>query len=122
MAVFDPATNAWREWKLPGDSPAAYAVYVDEHDKVWLTDFGGDAVVRFDPETETFRSFTLPTVGAQVRQLLGRPGEVWGAASAADKLVVVRTLQKAEWFFLNEYENVQLSTCVCNARVFSRFS
>jgi streptogramin lyase len=26
-----------------------------------------------------------------VRQIHGRPGEVWGAESAADKLVVVRT-------------------------------
>jgi streptogramin lyase len=26
-----------------------------------------------------------------VRQILGRPGEVWGAESAADKLVVIRT-------------------------------
>ena len=87
VAVYDPATETWREWPLPGDNPAAYAVYVDEQDKVWLTDFGGDVVVRFDPETETFESFELPTAGAQVRQLLGRPGEVWGAASSADKLV-----------------------------------
>ena len=87
VAVYDPATETWREWPLPGDNPAAYAVYVDEQDKVWLTDFGGDAVVRFDPETESFESFELSTAGAQVRQLLGRPGEVWGAASAADKLV-----------------------------------
>ena len=28
---------------------------------------------------------------ANVRQLLGRPGEVWGAESGVDKLVVVRT-------------------------------
>jgi virginiamycin B lyase len=26
-----------------------------------------------------------------VRQILGRPGEVWGAESGTDKLVVVRT-------------------------------
>ena len=28
---------------------------------------------------------------ANVRQLLGRPGELWGAESAADQLVVIRT-------------------------------
>jgi len=26
-----------------------------------------------------------------VRQILGRPGEVWGAESGTDKLVVIRT-------------------------------
>ena len=90
VAVFDPKTNAWREWRLPGHSPQAYDVYVDEADSVWLTDFGGNALVRFDPKSETFESFPLPDSPGEVRQLLGRPGEAWGAESAADRLVVVR--------------------------------
>jgi virginiamycin B lyase len=68
-----------------------YAVYVDDEDMVWLSDFGANALVRFDPTTERFDVVTLPTAGASVRQLLGRPGEVWGAESGTDKLVVVRT-------------------------------
>ncbi|MGH2463795.1 MAG: virginiamycin B lyase family protein [Candidatus Limnocylindria bacterium] len=90
VAVVDPATGAWQEWPLPGAAPQAYAVYVDETDAVWLTDFGANAIVRFDPETETFQSFPHTSQPANVRQLLGRPGEVWGAESAADQLVVVR--------------------------------
>jgi virginiamycin B lyase len=66
-------------------------VYVDDRDAVWLTDFGANAIVRFDPTTETFSSFELPTRGAAIRQLLGRPGEVWGAESGADKLVLIRS-------------------------------
>jgi virginiamycin B lyase len=54
-----------------------------------LTDFGGNAIVRFDPTTETFDSIALPGADGAVRQLNGRPGEVWGAESAVDKLVVV---------------------------------
>jgi virginiamycin B lyase len=91
VARFDPATGQWREWKLPGDAPMAYAVYVDERDDVWLSDFGANALVRFDPDTEAFASVPLPDPGASVRQLLGRPGELWGAESASDKLVLVRT-------------------------------
>jgi virginiamycin B lyase len=91
VAVYDPATGAWREWRLPGESPQAYAVYVDQHDRVWLTDFGANAIVAFEPATETFRSVPLPSTASEVRQLLGRPGEVWGAESGADALVVVRT-------------------------------
>jgi virginiamycin B lyase len=34
--------------------------------------------------------YPLPSPNANVRQLLGRPGEVWGAESGADKLVVAR--------------------------------
>jgi virginiamycin B lyase len=91
VAVYDPTDNSWREWKLPGNRPQAYAVYVDEHDIVWLTDFGSNAIVRFDPTLEEFTVYELPTPNAAVRQLLGRPGEVWGAESGTDKLVVIRT-------------------------------
>jgi virginiamycin B lyase len=90
VAVYDPASDSWQEWKLPGAAPQAYAVYVDERDDVWLTDFGGNAIHRFDPETETFETFALPSTPGNVRQLLGREGEVWGAESAADTLVVIR--------------------------------
>ena len=89
LGRFDPATEDWREWKLPGDGAQAYAVFVDDRDIVWLTDFGANAIGRFDPATETFSSFGLPTDRAEIRQLHGRPGEVWGAESAADKLIVV---------------------------------
>ena len=90
VGVYDPRNGTWREWKLPGPRPQAYAVYVDDRDKVWLTDFGANAIVRFDPATEQFTSFALPETGASVRQLLGRTGEVWGAESSADRLVVIR--------------------------------
>jgi virginiamycin B lyase len=91
LGRYDPAANAWKEWTLPGSNSQAYAVYVDDRDIVWITDFGSNALVRFDPASETFRSFAIPTRGAQVRQLLGRPGEVWGAESGNDKLVVLLT-------------------------------
>jgi virginiamycin B lyase len=71
-----------------------YAVYVDEKDMVWLSDFGSDSLVRFDPLDETFEVFTLPSTEANVRQILGRTGEIWGGAeSGADKLVVIGTNQ-----------------------------
>ncbi len=91
LAMYDPATGAWREWRLPGNNPRAYAVYVDNQDMVWVTDWGANALVRFDPAREAFEAFPFPTAGAQVRQILGRPGEVWGAESGVDKLVVART-------------------------------
>ncbi|MBI2132742.1 MAG: lyase, partial [Candidatus Tectomicrobia bacterium] len=66
-------------------------VYVDEKDIVWLTDFSANAIVRFDPAAEKFESFVHPRPGARVRQLLGRPGEVWAPESGTDHIVVLRT-------------------------------
>ena len=85
---YDPATKKWREWRVPGPAQI-YAVYVDDKDMVWLTDFGRSGLWRFAPATGKFTRVPLRE-GASVRQLLGRPGEVWGAESGTDRLVVVR--------------------------------
>jgi virginiamycin B lyase len=87
---FDPIAKTWKVWALPKSGAGCYAVYVDDKDKIWLTDFLANAVVRFDPATEKFDSFPSSKRGASVRQLNGRPGEVWGAESGTDRLVVVR--------------------------------
>ena len=91
LGMYDPSRRRWREWKLPGPTPQPYALYVDERDVVWLTDFGANAVVRFDPRNERFAVYRHRTPRAEVRQLLGRRGEVWGAESGLDRLVVART-------------------------------
>jgi virginiamycin B lyase len=91
VSRFDPKTNAWKQWKLPGEKPRAYAVYVDPDDKVWLSDWGANAMVRFDPATEQFAAFPHDKPGANVRQILGRPGEVWAPESGTSRLVVYRT-------------------------------
>jgi virginiamycin B lyase len=90
VSRYDPRTGAWKTWKLPGDRPQTYAVYVDDQDKVWLSEWSANAVVRFDPETERFEAFPSDRRGANVRQMYGRPGEVWVAESGADRLVVFR--------------------------------
>ncbi len=90
VAAYDPTAGKWREWRLPGENPQPYAVYVDDQDVVWLSDFAANALVRFDPVREAFEVLRLPSMPANIRQLLGRPGEVWGAESGVDKLVIVR--------------------------------
>ena len=90
LSRYDPVERHWSTWALPGPNPRAYAVFVDSSDIVWVSDFGGNAIHRFDPADEGFFTFELPSNPGEVRQIHGRPGEVWGAESAADQLVVIR--------------------------------
>ena len=90
VGMYDPASRQWREWKLQGTSPQVYSVWVDPADKVWLTEWSTNAIVRFDPVTEKFASFPSDRPNAAVRQMLGRRGEAWGAESGTDRLVAIR--------------------------------
>lgn len=91
LTRYNPQTRRWTTWPLPGDDPAAYGVFVDDADIVWVSDFGGNALMRFDPADESFIVYPLPHDPGDVRQILGRPGEVWAPESAADQLVLIRT-------------------------------
>jgi virginiamycin B lyase len=91
LSMHDPAKNSWRTWHLPGERPQAYAVYVDERDKVWVSDFGGNCVFMFDPGPERFERYAFPREAINVRQILGRPGEVWLPESGTEHITVVRT-------------------------------
>jgi virginiamycin B lyase len=91
LGRFDPKSRQWKEWQLPGSRPQPYAVFVDDRDVVWISDFGANALVSFQPASEAFKAFPHTQPGANVRQILGRKGEVWGAESGTARLVVLRT-------------------------------
>ena len=46
-------------------------VYVDERDIAWVSDWGGNAVVSFDPRSEKFDIHHMPHESANIRRILG---------------------------------------------------
>lgn len=87
VSMHDPRDGSWRAWKLPGERPRTYSVWVDPSDQVWLTDFVANAIVRFDPATERFTSFPSDRPAANVRQMDGIAGQAWGGESGTDRIV-----------------------------------
>ena len=87
--MYDPNDKSWKSFKPPVENPRTYSVYVDDRDRVWTTEWTNNAIMRFEPDTLKWTSFPGNEGNAQVRQMLGRPGEAWGAESARDRLVVV---------------------------------
>jgi len=80
---------------MPQSKWGTYSIYVDDRDRVWATDWAANAIQRFDPKTETFTTFPSDKRGANVRQMDGRPGELWGGESGTNRLVVIQTVAPA---------------------------
>lgn len=87
---YDPGAGAWKTWSLPNSKSGCYAIYVDDGDRIWVSDWTANAILRFDPKIEMFVSFPSNRTRADVRQLAGRRGEVWGGETGTDRLAVVR--------------------------------
>lgn len=91
LSMHDPAAKTWKQWKAPGTDPRVYAVYVDSHDIVWISEWSGNAVFSFDPRKETFERYAMPRESTNIRQILGRPAEVWLPESGTEHITVIRT-------------------------------
>src|ERR1022692_2300325 len=50
----DHIGKAWKVWSVPKSKTGCYAVYVDDKDKVWLSDWVANEIMLFDPATEKF--------------------------------------------------------------------
>jgi virginiamycin B lyase len=87
---YRPASGEWTTFDLPGEKPQAYAVYVDDRDDVWVTDFASNNTLVFDIATEAWIA-TIPGSGpnAAVRQILGRGNEIYLPESGTDRLMLV---------------------------------
>ena len=87
---YDPGKKLWTHYPMPRSKAGTYSVYVDDKDRVWATDWVANSIQRFDPATERYTTFASDKSNANVRQMLGRPGEAWGGESGTERLVVVR--------------------------------
>jgi len=76
LARIDTRTHATSYVPLPGGMQP-YHVAVDGNHNAWTNIWGGDRVLRYNPQTSTWTAFDLPTRGAEPRyvSLLERNGQ-----------------------------------------------
>lgn len=83
-----PATGAAVEWSAPGGrSSRPYAMAIDDRDRIWFVETGGDPnrLVGFDPASEEFFAVTpIPSGGGTVRHMVFHPatGSLWFGTDA----------------------------------------
>ena len=68
MSKYERATGAVKVYPLPVINGAPYGVVADSQDHIILADYGTGNLYRFDPENESWTTFTPPTYPAQVRR------------------------------------------------------
>jgi virginiamycin B lyase len=69
LIKIDIDTKQVKMYPMPYAYSFPYAIAVDKDHKVWVTATASDRIYRFDPVTEKFTAFVLPTRGADVRFL-----------------------------------------------------
>jgi streptogramin lyase len=95
LGVLDPATGATRTFEVPsppmenGGSTIPYGLRVGGDGTVWMTQLLGNRLVRFDPQTESFTIYDLPTPHSGPRRLdVDSEGRVWIPEFANDRLAL----------------------------------
>jgi virginiamycin B lyase len=93
IGVLDPITGETQEWPSPsGPRSHPYAIAVID-DVVWYNESGmrPDALVRFDPRTEVFQSWAIPSGVGIVRHVwVTRAGELLIHQSSSNRVGRVR--------------------------------
>ena len=69
LARYDIHTLKSTFYKYPTPESAPYDAVVDRAHNVWVNLTNGDSVARFDPKTEQWTEFPLPTRGIDLRHI-----------------------------------------------------
>jgi cysteine-rich repeat protein len=79
LGRFDPAIERWKVYPLPtglagpagfGTSEMPYNLYVNRRNgQVWINGSNSDTMIRFEPGTERFTAFPLPTRASFTREI-----------------------------------------------------
>lgn len=88
IARFDRKTRRFEDIPLPGKDNGPLQLAADQRGALWITasEEDGNALLRFDLATRTFRTFALPTPKCAPVGMLIDGGHVWVAEGGAGKL------------------------------------
>ncbi len=86
IARFDPATREFVEWELPTEprgTETPYALHVDRNtDTIWICGTASDTLISFEPASERWRIYPLPTRVTYTREIdFDAEGRIWTSNS-----------------------------------------
>jgi virginiamycin B lyase len=93
LGRFDPATGKASEWPSPGGPRSQPYGIAAVGDVLWYSEAGvkPNTLVRFDPKTETFQTWVIPSGGGVVRTMdVTRDDNLALACSGVNGIVLVQ--------------------------------
>jgi len=92
LGRLDPKTGAVTEFPSPGGKDSRPYGITAVGDVIWYSEsnVSPNTLVRFDPKTQKFESWAIPSGGGVVRNMVHTPeGNLWLACSGVNKIAFV---------------------------------
>jgi virginiamycin B lyase len=84
---FDPNTETFKEYPLPGPEPSPYAIGIDRNHMIWYSSHEQDTLGRLDPHTGEVTEYPYPHSEISMREFfLDSRGRMWYASSVNNKI------------------------------------
>jgi virginiamycin B lyase len=84
---FDPKTETFKEFPLPGPSPTPYALGIDKDHYIWYASTEQDTLNRLDPTTGEVIEYPFPHSEVMMRELfLDSQGRMWFATPTNNRV------------------------------------
>ena len=98
LGRFDPATGQVREWPSPGGPQSQPYGITTTGGVIWYSESGvrPNTLVRFDPRTEAFQTWVIPSGGGVVRNMMATAdGNLVMACSGVNRVALVEVKNSA---------------------------
>ena len=87
IGKFDPKTETFKEYPLPGPEASPYAVGIDRDRMVWYSSHEQDTMNRLNPATGEVTEYPYPHPEISMREFfVDKKGRMWYASSANNKV------------------------------------
>ena len=87
IAHFDPKTETFKEYALPGGRPSPYALGVDRNDKIWYASYYMDQLGCLDPKTGNVVVYPYPHSENSLREFFpDDQGRLWYGSPSNDRV------------------------------------
>jgi virginiamycin B lyase len=87
VAHFDPKTETFKEYKLPGARPSPYALGIDKNEKIWYASYYMDQLGCLDPKTGNVTVYPYPHSENTLREFFpDDQGRLWYGSPSNDRV------------------------------------